>query len=272
MATAYLDESKDGQEKRTFVLAGYFGRDENWELLWTKWARLLKTFAIPEFHASDCEKGSKRFFGMSEKRRAAIQREFIRLLSGSESGLFGHLSAIQLEPYIRLRPRFKKARKIPRGLAISGSLDDPYYLGLQIAVERIARRVDALALPPEEKIEFIFDESALGGRVPALFDSIKNAKNLGAWTSRLGGVQLRSSAECLPLQAADLWAYEAFRFSEQRFAGEATKQRWQYTALERSVDWNSSSYFDETGLLKVLEVFEGSGATDQNLSGNAVQC
>src|SRR5689334_18573093 len=131
MVTAYLDESKDGQEKRTFVLAGYVGRDENWERLWTKWSRLLKTFAIPEFHASDCEKGRKYFSGMSSKRREAIQREFIRLLSDSESGLVGHLSAIKLEPYVRLRPRFKKARTIPPGFAISGSLDDPYYLGLQ---------------------------------------------------------------------------------------------------------------------------------------------
>ena len=256
MATAYLDESKDGQEKRVFVIAGYIGHDEDWDQLWTKWSRLLKTFAIPEFHASDCEKGSKRFFGMSKKRRESIQREFIHLLSDTENGLAGHLSAIELEPYVRLRPRFKSARKIPPGLAISGSLDDPYYLGLQLAVERIARGA-ALVLPPEEKIEFVFDESALGGRVPSLFDSIKNAKNLGAWTSRLGGVQLRSSAECLPLQAADLWAYEGFRFSEHRFAGKAAEERWQYSALEGSIAWGSASYFDEAGLLKVLDVFEG---------------
>lgn len=268
MLTAFLDESKDGQGRRTFVLAGYVGRDEHWDRLWTKWSRLLKTFALPEFHASDCETGSRRFFGMSKKRRAAIQREFIRLLSDSECGLVGHLSGINLEPYLLLRSRFKKARKIPPGLAIGGSLDDPYYLGLQLAVERIAKCVAALPLSPEDTIEFVFDESALGGRVPDLFDSIKNAKNLGEWTGRLGGVQLRSSAECPPLQAADLWAYEAFRFSEKHFAGEASEGRWQYGALERRVDWSSSSYFDETGLLKVLESLEESHPTDRNLTGH----
>lgn len=93
--TASLDESKDRQEKRTFVLAGYVSRDESRDRLWTKkWSRLLKTSANPKCHASDCERGSRRFFGMSK-----IQREFIRLLSDSESGLVAHLSVIKLEPH-----------------------------------------------------------------------------------------------------------------------------------------------------------------------------
>lgn len=188
--------------------------------------------------------------------RTAIQWKFISLLSDRANGLIGHLSAIKMESYVRLRPRFKAARKIPPGLAVSGSLDDPYFLGLQFAVERVARSAWVSALPPEEKVNFVLDESALGGRVRALFDSIKGDENLGSWTSRLGGVQLRSSADYPPLQAADLWAYEALRLSEQYFAGQVTDRRWQCADLSSNVDWNSAAYFDDTGLLRVLEFLE----------------
>lgn len=257
MLTAYLDESGDSEQKRVFLLAGYLGYDDDWDRLWTQWARLLKTLGLPEFHAVDCEQGQGHFAGMSRPSRMAIQQQFVRLLSDAANGLIGHLSAIRLDAYGQLRPRFKNARRIPPGLAISGNLGDPYFLGLQLAVERIVRSDAVSALPPEEKVDFILDETTLGGRVGPLFDSLKGDKKLGTWTSRIGSVQLRSSAAYPPIQAADFWAYEAFRFSEQHFAGKTPEKRWQYSELQGRVDWRSAAYFDETGLRKVLDVLEG---------------
>lgn len=265
MVTAYLDESKDGPGKQVLVLAGYIGRDEDWEHLRTQWARLLEMFEIREFHATDCEAGWGDFAHMSGSGRTKLQWRFVRLLSDPANEVIGHLSAVDLRPYVPLLPRFKSARRIPPGQAVNGDLGDPYFLALQLAVEFIAKSAWVSALPPEEKVEFVLDETSLGGRARALYESIKNDKNFSAWTGRLGGVRLLSSAKCLPLQAADLWAYEARRFSEQRFTGGAAVKRWHFLELAQGIDWHSAMYFDETGVHKVLELLEGSRTTDRTM-------
>jgi hypothetical protein len=44
--------------------------------------------------------------------------------------------------------------------------------------------------------------------------------------------------------------------SEQEFAGEVGNRRWQFLELANGVDWPSVGYFNEAGLLKVLEILE----------------
>lgn len=256
MLTAYLDESHDGKKERVLLLAGYFAHDENWDRLWTRWAQLLKTLGIPEFHAAECQRGRGHFAGMSPERTKAIQKQFVDLLSDRPNGLIGHLSAIKMEAYAPLRQRFKSTRRIPSGRAVSGTLDDPYFLGLQLAVEGIAGGKLISMLPETEKVNFVLDESALGGRALALYGDIKRDESLGAWTKRLGDIRTAASVDCIPLQAADLWAFEALHYSDRHFAGNMNQKSWQFSELEPGIDWTSAKYFDERGLLKVLEILE----------------
>jgi hypothetical protein len=245
----YFDESYDQRQERTLVIAGYVGPEHCWRVLERKWSETLTRFGIDEFHAVDCEHGSAAFKGMSRSHRQDIQKALIELLSGQIDGIFGVFGGIMLEPYGRLRPQFKQKRKIPPGLPISGSFDHPYYLAFQLAVERAAILPAVAALPASEKINFIFDQQRdLGGKVPLLFESMRGDAGL-LYTSRLGDVELRSRVGVPGLQAADLLAYEAYRFGD--FTGKSTETRWQFNALAPRV--SPPGYLNEAGLLKLLE-------------------
>jgi len=249
MIAAYFDESSDQQQERIFVVAGYIGLEEHWRALSRKWATMLSDVGIAEFHAVDCEHGTAQFAGMSRRRRQGIQRRFVELLADESNGLIGIVGAIMLGPYARLRQRFRESRRIPPGLPISGTLDHPYYLAFQLAIESAAINPAVTALPAIEKLDFVFDRHSLGGRIPTLFGSIQGDHSLG-YSSRLASVQFHSRTTVLPLQAADLLAYEAYRFGDTQLSGNQAETRWQFSALARRV--SRPGYLDEAALLAIL--------------------
>jgi hypothetical protein len=249
--TAYFDESGDQRQERALVIAGYVAPEQSWRTLRRRWTSLLENFGIREFHAVDCEHGRGEFLGMSPRRRQAIHRNFVGLLSGQIEGIIGVFKTVMLEPYTRLRPRFKELRQLPPGLPINGSLDDPYFLAFQLAVETAAVLPAVASLPTHEKIEFVFDRHGrLGGRVKHLFDSIRGDATLG-YPARLGDMQMIARAGVPGLQAADLLAYEAYRFSDNRITGESRPPRWQFSQLSKRVA--QPGYLDEGALLTLLE-------------------
>ncbi len=244
---SYCDESHDEKSERIYVVAGYFADEIIWTDFTQRWAKALNESGIDAFHQSECVGKQGEFKGMSFEEREELQRKFIKIIV--DTPLIGSVSGILLEPYNKILLRIKAGRTIAPGRSVSGSLEDPYFLGFQHAVELIAKSAENRGIPNDETIAFIFDRTHLKGRTAPLYDSLLNSKTLD-FVGRLGTLAFGDKTQFLPLQAADILAYENFRHMDDcMLKGEP--ERWQWIEAMKRVP--NSYLFNEQSLEKLMQ-------------------
>lgn len=227
MLTAYLDESHDEKQEHVFIVAGFLAPARDWNCLWGAWDRALVEEDIPEVHWAELVGGHGKTFGeMAEDRRLEIQRRFIEIILSHR--IAGFACGLEMEPYRPFRNLLGNLRRFLPGSKWSGKLPEPYYLPFQAVIEEMATYWQLQPLPDTERIGFVFDRNrAVQGRAEGLFESMKG------WpvplAKRLGEIAFAERIRTKPLQAADIFAYEAYRYYGDRIAGRTP--RWQWIAL-----------------------------------------
>ena len=189
---AYGDESESPTHE---VLTCAFAPFDTWQTFGDEWSRLLagKT-GITEFHAHDCAQGANEFKDLDNEYRQQLYREFAEVIQKHRL----HAAAIVVE--MAAMPTIAAAFGPP--------FDKPWVFAFSQLIPMVMRRC-----PPGERVAFLFDEkkehearafegfAALkqyqGGSILPNFDG-----------SQLSRIAFGGSAEYLPLQAADLFAYE----------------------------------------------------------------
>jgi hypothetical protein len=247
MLGAYLDESHDSKKERIYVVAGYIAPAANWNCFWGAWDRALVEEGLPDFHMADCEGGYGSIYSqMPRERREELQRRFIGIITSSDIAGMG--CGIELEAYNELRPEFDAERRLLPGAPVSGSIGDPYLLAFQGAIQEMAQYREVVSLPEEERIAFVFDRRKdLTGRVTYLYDHLCGAQNM-PHVKRFGSLTFDDRKRMKPLQAADVLAYESFRYLNDRIAGRP--ERWQFTELRKRL--GEFGYFGKDELLSLL--------------------
>lgn len=227
MLRVYADESHDSDDARVMTMAGFLAPKNTWLPLWGEWQTILNSpeFGGVVFHASDCANGAGDFQGWPLPKREALQERLIAVVAHPPNEIIGYSATIPIREYTELRPRIKEIMTIGPGRAISGPLDDPWFFVLQSLLVAVLRGAENVA--PDENIGVVFDEHYLKGRVPVIYASIKM---LPQFKDRLGGIAFGDKRKMVPLQVADLLAYESFRFFNDTQLG-GRPERWQHVAL-----------------------------------------
>lgn len=223
--TAYCDESEDSKPGgRFYVVSGYLGEAKNWTILSQAWSNALDDEGLPEFHMADCVAGKGLFVDRSLVQRSAIQRRFIALLAGSP--IWGHSAAIQKRHYSEMAERFKNAR---------GKYAKPYFLAFQHLVESMTIELDEVRhIGADEKLAFFFDrQDEYKGRAKEIFESLA-ADDRYRSNKRIGTLTFASRLDVIPLQCADILAYENMRYLRDYRHGLAAEPRWQWELLKIS--------------------------------------
>lgn len=220
---AYCDESEDSQKGgRFFIAAGYFAPVQVWEIFNRAWANTLDQLGIDEFKMADCERGRGVYEGLSYQERALLQRTFIGLIVGSP--IWGVSAAVNLRHYEEFMPRMVKARQ---------KYAKPYFLAFQHLVEMMALKLsEAEIVGPSDRIAYFFDEQTeYQGRAKEIFSSLTKDGDL-EYTNRVGSITFDDSRRFLPLQAADILAYENLRYlRDYRHGLRLSEPRWQWLML-----------------------------------------
>jgi hypothetical protein len=248
MHRAYCDESEDKQGRTIFAVSGYLGSNEAWRSFEIMWKDALADERIPEFHASKCDGGHGIFHGMSEERRAGLQRRFYSIVNNVMG--WGFSSAVRLGAYDMVRPQFQSAR---------GDLWKPYFLLFQHQIELMTMVLEDADRPPDERIVFTFDrqqEYQHQGRANRLYNSLaKDAdKEALKFARRLGGLFFASRLDEVQLQAADILAYENMRYlRDECWPGHPERERWQWKHLRASKRMRGN-IFEEAQLGELLRL------------------
>lgn len=195
---AYFDESgklKDTHETAS-AIGGCIASAEQWTLFESKWAATLKfpDFKVSQLHMNNLESSTGEFAGWSQGKK----EDFIdRLLKIMEEHCLKYLGAVVPLEQFKALDQASKMR-----------LHDPYFVCLEDAILFAAETAKKLFDPPEY-VEIMCDrEERFRAKVLKVYDACETDYRVG---DRLASIGFGRMDRILPLQAADLIAYELLR-------------------------------------------------------------
>ena len=243
----YLDESGI-TDPAACVVAGYAASSLSWTVYTRKWRKLLQKYRVTEFHAERFYARDRsgqmtgEYRGWSRATADLFLGDLINILTGINPVLVG--TSVSVADFLALpepKRRYLTGGNyyLQSGKVRGGAAKTPFHVAMQNTVIQAAKLA-----PKGENADFICDEQKQY-RAYALqrFDIIKK-NNPGV---PLGTISYVSSERHLPLQAADLVCYAAFRFTKQRLSARVIEP----SILLRQLITNRNrfDYLDKTCLI-----------------------
>jgi hypothetical protein len=197
---AFIDDSGSGGDSTWYVLAGYLGTVDGWNSFDAQWTEVLHAPPrIEYFKASEAEslRPDGQWSGVSKELRDSKIDALIEVI--------GRCTRRSL--CVRLRQR--DYDQIIKG-HIPEMWDNPYYLlftmivGVAINIERIDGE--------SEDVDFVFDKDEQHERQFDLM--LPPIRRMDTLDGRFVNAVRRDDKQFLPLQAADLLAWQTRRFNE----------------------------------------------------------
>lgn len=238
MLSAYMDETgHSSDEKQKFVgIAGLIAPAANWEAFEKKWKAALKLpyIDLPFFHMTDFAARKKHYEGWSEVKRQTVLGKLFKVIETIHPLPFGAL--IPMDLYRDLSEEYKEF------------LMDPYYLCFSSALAGCTAFLEFKKLPPDEKVALIFSEQVeFRNKALKIYEQVKEQEMLKA---RGTPPIFRDMRDIVPLQAADIVAYEMYKEYERRLHRPKAAPRFGYQRLVKMSERNNFGipnfmFFDE---------------------------
>jgi hypothetical protein len=200
--TSYLDESGTHGGDVT-IMAGFLADARQWRSFEKRTTKLFARFHVDIFHTIDVKRSDEDFEGWTVDRKIEFLDEFQHIIN--ETTEMGY-SAILLEKdyrYYLSLPWPRKARKDARyTLLFRACMAD--------AIDGISSN-DRLKYQTESRLNVVLEIGGPNsGDALRLYNFFK--KRLGGENNRvLAGLTFEAKGDCLPLAAADLFAYSVHR-------------------------------------------------------------
>ena len=191
--TAYIDESGTHAGSETIAVAGFLGKPDEWGAFTVYWSEVLAHFGIPVFHMKDFAHRRSVFTGWTEDRRQSLLGTLLEVIDQHVLGSVG--TVFTLRDY----------NAVFQG-EVRRKTGGPYGLAMVMVVQDVAVLVRPLFGDPH--VRYVLESGAEGfGQVAKAFsDNLRDPNR--ARQLRLLSLDFRSKADAIPLQAADLLAYE----------------------------------------------------------------
>lgn len=196
MIKIFVDESGTHEDADVVSVAAYAGRPKAWR----EWSREWKTAKRPikVFHAVDAANREGEFEGWSREKRDEIVKKLLPVIMGNK--IAGVVIALN-------KNEFRKATEGKEELL--KALGNPYTSCFHWLVQSL---LELLRPNKKETIKFVHEKNSYEKEAKASFEFISKNANPNKVPMRLlfGGKR-----EQMPLQTADILAYEAYkRFQE----------------------------------------------------------
>jgi hypothetical protein len=232
MMSAYFDESTS-ENSPVLVVAGFLSTDAHWSLFEREWKEVLEEFEITAFHMHDYAQSAGEFVGMDEPTRRALLGRLLEIII--RRAKLGFASVVHCKEFERI---FTGPERIDVG--------SPYNLSCTASYLQIGEW--ARNNFQVEPVAYFFDaghKDAPG--VARTFLETKN--NPGNVEHRLGSLTFEHDNVLVPLQAADLAAYELWRWLDEHFLNKTLHGRFPMEQLNR-IKWKIREF--DKGVLEEM--------------------
>ncbi len=256
MLYAYMDDSGTHEGSHSCVIAGYFGGVNRWKEFERRWKDVLDRNAVDEFHAREFWKhtaggeGTGKYRGWSRKKRREFMEELLGVIGCTE--IYPFASGVLRSEWMRLTVRERKilcGGKPPNLASVSAN---PIFLPFQQCVAR-----SAIYCKPGIRIHFVFDDDKkTSAWAPSCYQQLKalvTEEGHPEIENILGDLTFADSKIAMPLQAADLLAYEAYKYAQKANENKSQKIHPVYArALKRMRDRDDFWLFDRPRLQSII--------------------
>jgi hypothetical protein len=211
MLRGYFDDSFGHDGADVFTVAGYLADRQVWGDFEAQWLAILREAGCRRFHMSEFENRQGEFRNWNNDKRITVFRQ---LADALDSGFIWGVGITTI------REDFDR---VVRPVLLPGRQDayrEPYLWSLQGCMTTIAGLVEP-HLDRAEGVELVFDRrSKVAGKAINFYHAIVN--DLG-WSHIFKGITFGSSYDHVPLQAADILAYEAAKQILNMVIGKASR-------------------------------------------------
>jgi hypothetical protein len=190
---AFFDDSGTHENSDVVVMGGIVTTSEDWEAFEPPWRAMLDCYGIDKMHMSRCENGWGPFDGWDREKKERCIDAFSDIVARSKGRILA--SAVSRADWDQVVVETN----------ISDWFSDPLDFLFSTCMQRalVSRRASG---PKDEEIAVMFDSRD---------QNIKFWTDLSRgyerrWPDRLAGFSFGAMKIVLPLQAADMIAYETF--------------------------------------------------------------
>lgn len=194
MLSVYFDESynqptsKEPDMPLVYTIGGYLSTVQQWKAFQKEWSKTLKDAGIPFFHMADYESRFGFYKDWSDEKRIEVLQKLHTIIN--KYVLKGFATSILISDYEGLSAEQKFV------------FGEPHVCALISCMKHIAVLCDEFDIT--DRIAYVFENSRFNGRISTTFGNLSDEDNKGY---RVGSLTF-AQKECMPLQAADILAYE----------------------------------------------------------------
>ena len=212
MLTIYCDDSGTDEKNRSAVVAGYVSNVAQWGIFQKEWNKALKDFGVKQMHRADLENFKGEFTedrGWNPNRRKAFLQRLQPIIRRRVKFPIG--TAVIRKDFEEVIP--EEVRKKFGG--VYGWCAHTCLVKLYIWCTRPSRQ-------HSQPIEWIFEAGTIGhGQVDEMFRELSTKVQSVDWRIKGWAFQRK---DVVPLQAADVLAYELFKLVENQILDESKKR------------------------------------------------
>lgn len=195
MLAAYIDESGH-IDTPVLTIAAVVAPVKQWETFEDKWKRILRRYRVSMFHMADYESGYGEFAGWTADRRISFIADLAAILKNCM--LYSVAGSLSIQDWKEtILPLFPKMK-----------YDAPYMMLLHDLLLRITE-VDQY--PEGETIACICDENRLMDHPATTYHDLLR-RGYGV-KEILTSITFQNKREIVQLQAADMVAYETYKYA-----------------------------------------------------------
>ncbi len=241
MLRAYFDRSELFKPEGVVAVAGYLSPAEGWIDFEKRWREVLSDCRIRCFHMTDFEAGQGEFLGWSKVKKLDCIKRLLGIINRTVA--FGGAASVRTADYVAVPDADRKP--------------PVYAFCATQAVVQVMRwiRDRRRSAAPVACVFELGDEGA-----GAITDALNSAKRrYSEFDKRLWSVSFESKMNMVPLQAADLLAYET---AKQVLRNTGLDQRPIRKSLKRLLTRTEHAgiYFDAKKLRELFVGDEGASA------------
>jgi hypothetical protein len=245
---AYMDESGIHAGSSICAIAGVVGSESEWEILERRWRRIIEDEGIAVFHMAEFESRQREFASWSNTRRHLFMEKLIEAIKARDVHCVG--SAL-------VRADYDGLSQDEKTWMTHGNPQYPYFLCFQHCIIESCHVADRL--PAEEKVAFVFDrQQDFAAEATRLYNDLKDQQNWPNHERLADIVAFASKRETIPLQVADLIAYESYKHLDNRLFHRQYPIRWPARQLGHKF---TGKYFDATAFSKLLAQRQDAGGS-----------
>jgi hypothetical protein len=246
MLQVYLDESDDGRRDHVYAIGGWLADMDVWSSFISKWhERITAERTLASFHMADCESGWGEFREWPRERRQNLIKDLIKLIVNADIRGFG--AAVSMEDYQKVYSTL--VSDLQRDLLGKG---DPHLLVFMQTTLEICMSVNQL--PAIEKVHFVYHRKPEIEHKTLRYFNVAQSDSELPFSVRMGTLSFSTKEDVLPLQAADIIAYELMKMLLNRKERPELNERKSFSAMKSKIASEKTRFFDEPSLSRFIEL------------------